>query len=88
MKRETLNRRSLLLGGAAALSAMAATRGPGVLAETGEVCIATDAAVEGPYYAAAMPVRADIREGKEGALLDLELRIVDAATCRPTTMAS
>lgn len=27
--------------------------------------------------------RTDIRDGKEGVLLDLELRIVDAATCRP-----
>ena len=49
----------------------------------GAMCVATDAAVEGPYYLDDMLVRSDIRDGKEGAVLDLELRIVDAASCRP-----
>lgn len=83
MTRRRLSRRNFVLGGAATLTGLAATRAPGARAETRDMCVATDAAIEGPYYAAAMPVRADIREGKEGVRLDLELRIVDAATCRP-----
>lgn len=51
--------------------------------EDSAMCIPTHAAVEGPYYADGMPERSDIRDGREGALLDLGLRIVDAASCRP-----
>ena len=51
--------------------------------EDSKLCVATDAAVDGPYYADKYLERSDIRDGKNGALLDLRLKIVDATACKP-----
>ena len=93
MKPSVSGRRRLLLAAAAAGGLVAARglarepvrlQGPvGRGFEDSDMCVATDAAVEGPYYVNEPPMRADIRGDRTGVLLDLELRIVDAATCGP-----
>ncbi|ANY19592.1 Dioxygenase [Tsuneonella dongtanensis] len=56
--------------------------------EEGNQCIATAEAIEGPFYGdRRLPRRSDIREGREGVMLELGLRIVSADTCRPVSGA-
>ncbi|MEQ1650865.1 MAG: intradiol ring-cleavage dioxygenase [Hyphomicrobium sp.] len=47
------------------------------------VCLLTPQAVEGPYYFDPKLVRSDITDGKDGAPVDLKLRVVDAKACTP-----
>ena len=57
--------------------------------ETGAVsCVLTPELTEGPYYIAGEKLRRDIRDGHPGALLTLDLRILNAATCKPIKGAS
>jgi protocatechuate 3,4-dioxygenase beta subunit len=52
--------------------------------ETGAVqCVLTPELTEGPYYIAGEKLRRDIREGHPGTLLTLNLRIIDASSCKP-----
>jgi protocatechuate 3,4-dioxygenase beta subunit len=52
--------------------------------ETGAVqCVLTPELTEGPYYIANEKVRRDIREGHPGTLLTLDLRVLNASTCKP-----
>jgi protocatechuate 3,4-dioxygenase beta subunit len=52
--------------------------------ETGAVqCVLTPELTEGPYYIAGEKLRRDIREGHPGTLLTLNLRILNASTCKP-----
>ena len=39
--------------------------------------------IQGPYYVAGAPIRSDIREGVAGLPLELDLKLVDAASGRP-----
>ncbi len=50
--------------------------------EDGDMCVATAATTQGPYYADGALERPDMREDREGAPLDLELKVVDAGSCR------
>ncbi len=51
--------------------------------ETGAVaCVLTPELTEGPYYIAGEKLRRDIRDGHPGALLTLNLRILNAASCK------
>jgi protocatechuate 3,4-dioxygenase beta subunit len=46
-------------------------------------CVLTPEQTEGPYYIPNEKVRRDIREAHQGAYLDLQFDVVDAATCKP-----
>jgi protocatechuate 3,4-dioxygenase beta subunit len=46
-------------------------------------CVPTPAQTEGPYFFETGLMRSDIRDGKRGALLGLELRVVRADGCSP-----
>jgi len=50
-------------------------------------CVLTPAQTEGPFFFDTGFDRRDIREGKEGALLELGLRVVDAQSCEPISGA-
>src|SRR3954451_5267687 len=85
-----LTRRSLMgLGGLAALGAAGlapeddATAGPSAVASGAVSCVLAPEQTEGPYYIAGEKLRRDVREGRPGTLLTLQLTVVDASTCRP-----
>jgi len=46
-------------------------------------CTLTPELTEGPFFLDLRKVRANITEGRPGLRLDLRIRVVDAATCRP-----
>lgn len=48
----------------------------------GGACTLTPEQTEGPFFVAS-PERSDIRAGRPGALLELDLRVVEARTCAP-----
>ena len=57
--------------------------------ESGAVaCVLTPELTEGPYYIAGEKLRRDIREGHPGTRLSLQLRVLNAATCKPITGAA
>ncbi len=47
------------------------------------ICKVTPSQTEGPYYFDVDSIRSDIREGREGTLLRLAIRVRDAGTCEP-----
>jgi protocatechuate 3,4-dioxygenase beta subunit len=49
-------------------------------------CVLTPSATEGPYYIDPKLVRADVRDGRPGALLKLKLQVLEA-DCRPAAGA-
>src|SRR6478752_2586107 len=52
--------------------------------ETGAAqCVLTPELTEGPYYIAGEKLRRDIREGHPGALLTLQLTVLNASSCKP-----
>jgi protocatechuate 3,4-dioxygenase beta subunit len=69
-------------GGRALLSPEA--EGGNKAVESGAVqCVLTPELTEGPYYIAGEKVRRDIRDGHPGKLLTLQLRVLDASSCKP-----
>ncbi len=46
-------------------------------------CVLTPELTEGPYYLDLRKIRSNITEGKAGLRLDLRIRVVNAATCKP-----
>ncbi|HUR84511.1 MAG TPA: intradiol ring-cleavage dioxygenase [Solirubrobacteraceae bacterium] len=46
-------------------------------------CALTPELTEGPYYLDLRTIRQNITEGRPGLRLDLRVRVVDAATCKP-----
>jgi protocatechuate 3,4-dioxygenase beta subunit len=86
---ERITRRHSLgrLGGAVAAAvagrAIAADDGNAALSVGAVQCVLTPELTEGPYYIANEKVRRDIREGHPGTLLTLNLRVLNASTCRP-----
>jgi protocatechuate 3,4-dioxygenase beta subunit len=51
---------------------------------TGEVtCVLAPELTEGPYYIRGERVRRNITEGRSGTPLQLQLKVLDASTCRP-----
>ena len=67
-------RRSLLLGGAAALGAFAAAR---TRAQGAAKATLTAQTTEGPYFLEGMPLRADISEGTPGVPLQVRITVTD-----------
>jgi protocatechuate 3,4-dioxygenase beta subunit len=70
-------------GGRALLSSEEADAGNQAVASGLVTCVLTPELTEGPYYIAGETVRRDIREGHPGALLRLNLRVLNVATCAP-----
>jgi protocatechuate 3,4-dioxygenase beta subunit len=50
-------------------------------------CVLTPEVTEGPFYLPLNLVRSDITEGKPGVPLQLDLRVVDATSCKPISGA-
>jgi len=46
-------------------------------------CTLSPEVTEGPYYLDLDKVRRDVTEGKHGLRLDLRIKVVNAATCKP-----
>ncbi len=82
-----LTRRQALVGAAATLglglSGAQAEQRHAELSPDTKACILTPEAVEGPFYFDPKLVRVDVTEGRDGAALDLTLKIAEAATCSP-----
>ncbi|MFE8017502.1 intradiol ring-cleavage dioxygenase [Streptomyces antibioticus] len=77
--------------GALAVDAVAGERRPGGKGErpAAEDCyVLTSETVEGPYYIDADKIRRDVREDREGIPLLLDLKVIDAVTCRPVADAA
>jgi protocatechuate 3,4-dioxygenase beta subunit len=99
-RRRKLRRRDLAglaAGGLAAAGVYALTKGVGSsTASTAEAvvervapdCVLSPELTEGPYYLPAEPFRRNITEGRPGYPLILELKVVDAETCKPLDGAS
>jgi protocatechuate 3,4-dioxygenase beta subunit len=87
-----LTRRDALIG-IAALTGVAATAraswgGPATTSAGGSgVCVLTPQTTAGPYYFDPKLERADIREGKSGALLKLAVQVVTVGACAPVAGA-
>ena len=62
--------------------AEAAGAGPAAVRSGLVTCVLSPELTEGPYYVPNERVRRDITEGKAGATLLLELKVVNASTCR------
>ena len=83
----TLSRRALI--GAAAGAGLSAAFGVRALAALGAdsenvtTCLLAPEVTEGPYWIDNKLTRRDVREGKPGTPLLLELTIVNAKTCKP-----
>jgi protocatechuate 3,4-dioxygenase beta subunit len=83
----TLSRRALI--GAAAAAGLSAAFGARALTALGAdtenvaTCLLAPEVTEGPYWIDNKLTRRDVREGKPGTPLLLELSIVNAKTCKP-----
>jgi len=55
--------------------------------DSGDACILTPQAEEGPFYADPRQLRSDIADGKNGIPLTLRLRVIEAGPCTPITGA-
>jgi protocatechuate 3,4-dioxygenase beta subunit len=64
-------------------SASAAGSGPAGVASGAVACVLAPEQTEGPYYIADERVRRDITEGRPGTTLTLQLKVVNASTCKP-----
>ena len=62
--------------------------GPAAVASGAVSCVLAPEQTEGPYYVPSAKVRRDVTEGKPGTLLMLQLRVVDASSCRAIKGAS
>lgn len=62
--------------------------GPAAVASGALTCVLAPEQTEGPYYVPSAKVRRDVTEGKRGTLLMLQLRVVDASTCKALKGAS
>jgi protocatechuate 3,4-dioxygenase beta subunit len=83
-----LTRRSLMgLGGLAALGAAGLApdasegAGPAAVSSGAVSCVLAPEQTEGPYYIAGEKLRHDVREGKPGTPLTLQLTVVSASSC-------
>jgi len=62
--------------------------GPAGVASGAVTCVLAPEQTEGPYYIDGEKLRRDITEGKKGVRLTLQLRVVDASTCKPIRSAT
>jgi protocatechuate 3,4-dioxygenase beta subunit len=65
-----------------------ASGGPAGVASGAVACVLTPEQTEGPYFVAGDKVRRTITEGRPGVPLALNLRVVDASTCKPIRNAA
>nr|WSY53242.1 intradiol ring-cleavage dioxygenase [Streptomyces sp. NBC_00886] len=93
--RGQLARRTVLVAGGVAVTAVGvggtlaanASAAPKDLAQ--DTCYTlTSELVEGPYYIDADKIRRDVTEDQEGIPLTLDLKVIDADTCRPLRNAA
>jgi protocatechuate 3,4-dioxygenase beta subunit len=89
---ERVTRRGSLvkLGGAGIAAALgwkavdaASGAGPAAVASGAVSCVLTPEQTEGPYFLPGDKVRRDVREGKPGVRLTLNLTVLDVSTCKP-----
>ncbi|MBK3569898.1 MULTISPECIES: intradiol ring-cleavage dioxygenase [unclassified Streptomyces] len=82
------------VAGALSVNASAQERGgphppKGTPPASGEACYTlTSELTEGPYYIDADKIRRDVTEDQEGIPLTLDLKVIDADTCRPLRNAA
>jgi protocatechuate 3,4-dioxygenase beta subunit len=76
-----IGRRGVLLG--SAITAWGCSRGRAPATAEGPSCLLTPELEEGPYFLDDARLRGDIREGKPGVPLSLELTLIDVRTCQP-----
>ena len=62
--------------------------GPAAVASGAVTCVLAPEQTEGPYYVPSAKVRRNVTEGKPGTLLMLQLRVVDASSCKAIKGAS
>ena len=62
--------------------------GPAAVASGAVTCVLAPEQTEGPYYVPSAKVRRNVTEGKPGTLLILQLRVVDASSCKAIKGAS
>ncbi|MGW3976875.1 intradiol ring-cleavage dioxygenase [Streptomyces mirabilis] len=102
--KRNMTRRKVVVAGGAAVAAVGAGGGLAVNAFAGETttdasssssatasetCYTlTSETTEGPYYIDADKIRQNITEGKEGIPMTLELKVIDADTCKPVKNAA
>jgi protocatechuate 3,4-dioxygenase beta subunit len=74
------------VGGRAAFAgdtAPAVTGQPVSVAEAAAACSLTSESIEGPYYLDYLLMRRNVVEDRTGVRLNLRLRVIDSASCRP-----
>ncbi|MFF4724865.1 intradiol ring-cleavage dioxygenase [Streptomyces mirabilis] len=101
--KRNMTRRKVVVAGGAAVAAVGVGGGLAVNAFAGETTTDTASSsatasetcytltsetTEGPYYIDADKIRQDITEGKEGIPMTLELKVIDADTCKPVKNAA
>ncbi|MFE5367202.1 intradiol ring-cleavage dioxygenase [Streptomyces mirabilis] len=102
--KRNMTRRKVVVAGGAAVAAVGAGGGLAVNAFAGETTTDASASssatasetcytltsetTEGPYYIDADKIRQNITEGKEGIPMTLELKVIDADTCKPVKNAA
>jgi protocatechuate 3,4-dioxygenase beta subunit len=74
-------KRRLFLGALGGLGALGV--GPSVASGTEASCVLTPAQTEGPFFLETDLMRSDIRDGKSGTALALDLRVLRADGCSP-----
>ncbi|MDQ5820916.1 MAG: intradiol ring-cleavage dioxygenase [Actinomycetota bacterium] len=62
--------------------------GPAAVASDEVTCVLAPEQTEGPYYVPRAKVRRDVTEGKRGTVLMLQLKVVDASSCKAIKGAS
>ena len=83
-----LTRRALVSAGLTAVALAPLKIGRAGPIELAEACVLAPEQALGPYYLADELIRSDIREGKPGVPLELQLLVLDAKTCRPLADAA
>ena len=91
MKKITRRQLVLGLGAAGTGAALSATgkslKGSDIKPGPNPSCVVSAEQTEGPFYFETRFVRKDLTEGKEGLILDLRLKMVDADSCEPISDA-
>lgn len=89
MFKAPVSRRTFLRSAAGAASLLQLTQAAKALGLLEpEICTLTAEQEVGPYYVANEMIRRDIREGKAGFPLTLDLAIMDSRTCKPLSNAA
>jgi protocatechuate 3,4-dioxygenase beta subunit len=86
LKTPVLSRRAAFAAlSVSAVSALTSAARAAPLADAAlhDVCWLTPQSIEGPFYLDPRLVRAEIAEGRAGVPLQVDLRVIDGATCKP-----